>query len=111
MPHLGTSRIDELWSAEWEETDGVLYRRLFQPTRNETMRQIRDVRENKLINKDAEPIGRWCLSIPHEDYRRLMRSAKWQELGAPDHETSQKAWRKFLCSPDSAPYRVQERAS
>ncbi len=108
MPQV--EQLDELWSAQWEESDGILRRRLFQPGRQAAMEEIAAIRSAGVVG-DRELFGRWCLSVPYEDMERLKRSVKWRELGSMDTETRHRAWRRFMQSPDSAPYRVRERAS
>lgn len=104
------TRLDDLWSAQWEESDGTLYRRLFQPGRDEAMRDAAKLRASGIV-QDREVLGRWCLSVPYQDLERLKRSTKWRELGSLDNEVRGRAWRRFMKSSDSAPYRVRERAS
>ncbi len=104
------TQLDDLWAAEWEETDGILYRRLFQPGRRAVMEETAKIRSEGIV-QDRELFGRWCLTIPYEDHERLKRSVKWRELGSIDNATRHRAWRRFLQSPDSAPYRVREKAS
>ncbi len=102
--------LDDLWAAEWEESDGILYRRLFQPGRRAVMEETAAIRSAGIV-EDREGLGRWCLTIPEEDMEYLKRSVKWRELGSYDTETRHRAWRRFMQSPDSAPYRVREGAS
>ncbi len=103
-------QLDDLWWGEFEETDGWLYRRLFQPARREILADNQRLRESGVV-EDRELFGRWALQIPMEDWEMLGRSVRWRELHSEDKETRQRAFRKFLKHSDSAPYRVRERAS
>ena len=103
-------RLDDLWSAEFEENDGTLFRRLFQPGRREKMQEIAAIRNSGLV-RDREVFGRWCLDVPYEDLELLKRSTRWRDLGSVDYEIRSRTWRRFMQHPDSAPYRVRERAS
>ena len=106
--------VDEVFSEEIviDHSENLIHRRLYQPERDATMGAVKDLRNSGMVQDT--PTGanwRWCLSIPYDDLEALRRSVKWCELFAPDRETSQRAWRRFMQSSDSAPYRVRERAN
>lgn len=67
---------------------------------------ILELNKRKRIEKPQKDLtfGRQVLSIPELDWE-LIR-ALYPELEAPDNEIRTKAWRKFMASPDSEPYRV-----
>ncbi len=67
----------------------------------ETNRQLR--REGL---KDLS-FGRWALSIPEIDYKALTR--RNPALKSQDAVERTLAWKAFMASPDSIPYRVNER--
>jgi hypothetical protein len=48
--------------------------------------------------------GRLALSIPYDDWKALR--ARYPELGARDVATRSAAWRRFIASSESLPYRV-----
>lgn len=104
-------RLTPDWSAAYEWDDMVLTRKLFQPGRRRELERAALLKREGVV-EDRETFGRWCLSIPLEDYEYLTRwSIKWRDLGAPCNATREKAYRRFLASPDSRPYRVRDRAS
>jgi hypothetical protein len=49
---------------------------------------------------------RWELSVPHDDYARLV--AGNPALNSRDAAEKTAAWLAFMRSPESAPYRVRE---
>lgn len=87
---------------------GKLHSRLFQSDRAQILKTVQRYRLDHRI-RDHEAFGRWCLSIPQVDYARIV--SERPDLAAPDFETRQRAWRLFLASDDSAPYRVREQAT
>jgi hypothetical protein len=56
---------------------------------------------------DREGLGRWALSIPFEDYIALRD--KYPELASTDPKIKSRAYRRFMRSPESLPYRVREK--
>ena len=67
----------------------------------ETNRQLR--REGL---KDLS-FGRWALSIPEIDYKKLVKANP--ALKSLDTVERTLAWKRFMASPESVPYRVNER--
>jgi hypothetical protein len=47
------------------------------------------------------------LSIPFEDYLALQ--VKYPELASPDGQIKTRAYKRFMASPESKPYRLRER--
>ena len=103
-------RLDEVWNGEFDQDGTVLTRRLYQPERHGILSAVKTIRDERVV-EDRDFLGRWCLSIPFEDWERLRRHPVWRDLHSVDNATSQAAWRRFLVHPDSAIYRVRERAS
>ena len=56
---------------------------------------------------DRPGLGRWMLSIPFEDYLALQ--VKYPELASPDGQIKTRAYKRFMASPESKPYRLRER--
>lgn len=72
--------------------------------RNRLLEQNRQLRREGL--KDLS-FGRWALSIPPIDYKKLVKANP--ALNAPDAVERTLAWKRFMASPESIPYRVNER--
>lgn len=104
-------RLDEIWSASYRLDGSVLTRRLYQPSRTAVLEAVKSLRTEQVVEDRDDLRARWCLSIPLEDWEALRRHPKWCELHSGDNDTRQKAWRRFLVHPDSAPYRVRDKAS
>ena len=51
--------------------------------------------------------GRWGLQIPENEYNRLL--LKKPELSCWDKDIRTKAWKRFMASSESKPYRVHEK--
>ncbi len=83
-----------------------LYRKLSQDGRERQLILTRNAELRKspgvIVDKS---LGRYCLSIPIEDYEALGR--KYPELKSPCNETRRRFYQRFLRSPESLPYRVQ----
>ena len=103
-------RLDETWSAEYERDGDTLTRRLYQPDRNAVLEDVKAIRDAGIV-EDRPFRGRWCLSIPFDDWETLRRHPVWRDLHSVDNATSQAAWRRFLVHPDSEIYRVRDKAS
>ena len=70
--------------------------------------------ENAEIRKNEGALRKlqameWALQIPTLDYYNLTKANP--ELVSPDAEIRNKAWRKFIESDISLPYRVREQKS
>lgn len=57
--------------------------------------------------RDIPGFGRWALSIPLEDMLALR--IKYPDLASSDPFTKTRAYRRFIASDESIPYRVRER--
>ena len=78
---------------------------MFYGTRRGKLETIAAMRRELEI-RDAG-FGRWMLSIPFEDYHRLLK--RHPELSSKDPAVKTAFYRKFIRSEASAPYRVQEK--
>ena len=96
-------------------TDGVLVRetvwdgdkahgRLLQPTRNLILERNQELRKNPDAIKKLQAMG-WALSIPEADYYALR--ARNPDLASDCAQTRTAAWKKFIASDESLPYRVR----
>ena len=83
----------------------MAYGRLVQPGRNDLMNTLAEMRKaDPSILRKMESMG-WELSIPFEDYHQLVK--KYPDLKAPHALTRTLAWKKFMGSAESAPYKVR----
>lgn len=77
-----------------------------QPSRSLILDQAQRLRNEPEALRPLS-FGVWALTIPFEDLENL--EAANPELKSTDKETRRRAWRKFIASPESLPYRVKER--
>lgn len=94
------SPLDDVKQRVWFE-HGCLVRENYQPNRTAVLENTKRRRIEK-INVDA-PFGRNMLTIPQLDYQRLIKF--YPALNSHDTVEQTKAWKKFLRSPESEPYR------
>ena len=87
--------------------EGKVYRKLTQPDRDLILNRNVELRKNKGALNDLS-FGRQMFSVPFEDYEHLKR--KHPELRSNDTQTRSDFWIRFLKSPESLPYRVQDNA-
>ena len=88
----------------WE--DGKLYREREQGNRAHILAANQLARS---LDKRRTDGYRWALRIPEDDYAVLVKLMP--ELVAPDREIRDKAWRAFIVSDASRPYRVWDQAA
>lgn len=74
------------------------------PNRGKVLEQNKQLRREGL--KDLS-FGRWALSIPEIDYKKLVLANP--ALRSQDQVERTLAWKSFMASPESVPYRVNER--
>ena len=94
------SSPDDVKTRVWFE-GGHIVREHYQPTRKAILEAIKQ-RRNAGTMIDA-PFGRCELSIPELDYHRLIRA--YPALNSHDTVEQTKAWKRFLRSAESEPYR------
>jgi hypothetical protein len=82
--------------------DGKVLSEVYDPNRNAAMGYIADMRSSADIQDMSW--GRWQLSIPELDLMLLKR--KYPELNSKDNDMKTRAWKRFLASSESKPYRV-----
>ena len=90
------------------DTDGKGYGRLIQPTRNLVLERNQELRKNPDAIRKLESMG-WELSIPLSDYHNLRK--KYPDLASPDGLVRSLAWKQFIGSAESVPYRVRDRVN
>jgi hypothetical protein len=84
---------------------GRVYNDWQQPDRDRKMAEVARIRRERAARKMAW--GQPALEIPELDLAML--KLRNPDLDAPDRATKLAAWRRFMASPESAPYRVQAR--
>ncbi len=99
MAHL-PPKHDDIRQRVWFE-HGHLVRENYQPSRVAELERIKQRRIDGGI-KDA-PFGRCELTIPQLDYQRLIKA--YPALNSHDTVEQTTAWKRFLRSPESEPYR------
>jgi len=87
--------------------DGYVLSEVHQPERDAIMAETQAIRTHDTPPDDLS-FGRWCLRIPELDLMLLKR--KYPELDSKDGQIKTQAWKKFLSSSESKPYRVQDSA-
>ena len=92
---------DDVRTRVWFE-QGHLVRENYQPSRQAVLEATKYRRDHPGIMKDA-PFGRAMLTIPQLDYQRLMKA--YPALNSLDAVEQTNAWKKFLRSAESEPYR------
>lgn len=86
------------------DTDGTAHGRLSQPSAGLILARNQELRKNPEAIRPLQSMG-WALSIPEADYYNLRRLNP--DLAAPCALTRTVAWKKFIASPESLPYRVR----
>jgi len=87
------------------EEQGTLYSDWRQPGRNALLGGIQTLRQDRLAK--GFRWGRPELEIPAIDLHFLTKANP--DLASRDATTKTKAWKKFIASPESLPYRVRAR--
>lgn len=93
---------DDVRTRVWFE-NGAIVRENYQPTRNAVLREVEARRNNPGSVRDVDGLGRCALTIPQLDLQRLFRM--FPDLKCPDGHVQTAAWKKFLASSLSEPYR------
>jgi hypothetical protein len=74
--------------------------------RDEKLETIAAMRR-ELVIRDRDGLGRWMLSIPFEDYHRMLQ--RHPELSSKDPKVKSEFYRRFFRSEASEPYRVRDK--
>lgn len=72
--------------------------------REDILRTLEQFRREGIKPGDRDGLGRWVLSIPHEDFEKLCM--KYPELASRDPSIKSAAYKRFLRSDESKPYRM-----
>ena len=97
---------DGVTFANWRMEGSQLIREVRQPSRRPILAALAEVRKNPQALRPLTFMG-WELRIPLNDYWPLLQ--KFPDLHSSDAETKTKAWRSFMASSESDPYRVRDR--
>lgn len=92
---------DDLRTRVWFDR-GHLVRQNTQPTRLAVLDEVKFRRDHPGTVQDVG-FGRAVLSIPQLDFQKLIRLNP--DLISPDAIEQTKAWKKFMLSSESEPYR------
>lgn len=86
--------------------DGEVYSERWQPDRDKILKRNRELQKNKGAVATWD-FGRLALDIPHTDWPAICHF--FPGIDDPNHPDHKWQMRKFLGSPASDPYRVEER--
>ncbi len=104
MPRELLNYADALLQRQvFAEADGTISTVLRQRNRDAVMMEIERRRHGPPQRR--MDWGRCVLSIPVLDLERI--KDRYPELRAPDAETRNRAWAKFIASSESTPYKVK----
>ena len=92
--------------SEWTIEGGRLVRRQAQPSEDTILNFNADLQKNPYALRKLTSMG-WELNIPELHYHRLVK--RFPALGSLDSKERTEAWRKFIGSSESDPYRVRSR--
>ena len=98
-------KFDGVWKEEFkfQPHEGILYRRLSQPSRALILERNARLRAKPGSLRDLT-FARLGLTIPLEDYHDLR--LKYPDLASRDAQIRTAAWLRFIRSGESEPYRV-----
>jgi hypothetical protein len=90
--------------AHYHAHDDTIATRRYQTNRAQILESVRDIRNNRLTRRLdwARPV----LCIPELDLMQLR--AKYPELNSRDPLERTLAWKRFIASSESQPYRVND---
>ncbi len=92
---------DDLRKRVWFES-GHLVQENTQPSRKQVLSEVQDRRNHPELMRKLE-FGVAALTIPQLDFQRLCKI--YPDLICPDGHTQTTAWRKFMASSESEPFR------
>ena len=92
--------------SRWKFEGGKLVRKQVQPLEDTILDFNAELQKNPGALRDLTSMG-WELNIPELHYHRLVKAHP--DLGCPDSSIRTAAWRKFIGSSESDPYRVRSR--
>jgi hypothetical protein len=75
------------------------------PDRPKILTLNEELRKLDRLEGVPEDWGYVALNIPVPDMRVLQ--VRYPDLASPDHEIQLRAWKKFIASPESAPYKLR----
>ena len=87
--------------------DGILAITDIDTHHDPSMEYIQRVRNEDIVDPSFAPDSMMELQIPEMAYHLLIR--KHPDLGSNDNDIATKAWKKFIASSESKPYRVKKK--
>lgn len=99
------TQFDGVFKQEFKQEDGILHRKLTQPSEGIILERNKQVRQNSAL-KDMS-FGRQVASIPLNDYEMLCR--QYPELIYGDASQRQNRLMKILSSVEGKKYMVQDK--
>ena len=88
--------------------DGTKFMRLMTQETDHILAENAEIRKNKPALRKMQAME-WSLQIPTLDYYNIIKANP--DLTCADAEIRNKAWRKYIVSDESLPYRVREQTS
>ena len=74
----------------------------FDPNHARVLQENEDIRNGQLVKQKADM--HWALSMTPMQYDKIKK--KYPDIGSDDNEIQTKAWKKYIASSESKPYRV-----
>lgn len=74
----------------------------FDPNHMRVLDENRKIRNSNLVKQKADM--HWALSMTPMQYDKIKK--KYPDVASEDNEIQTKAWKKFIASSESKPYRV-----
>ena len=96
-----------LRSRIFQNSDGDIRRETTQPLRNAILNDNAEIRKNPEALRKLDAME-WTLSIPEDDFGMLVKCNP--ALNHDDAATRTAAWKAFINSPVSIPYRVRDQS-
>ena len=82
--------------------DGKAITATFDPNAERVLRENVGIRNSQIVKQKSDL--HWALSMTPLQYSQICK--RYPELKSPDNEIQTKAWKRFIASSESKPYRV-----
>ena len=92
---------------QWWEGEATLITEKYQPSKDAILNDNAEIRKNPGALRTLDSM-QWALQIPTVDYDKLIKCNPL--LSHPDADIRNKAWKTFISSDESLPYRVREQS-
>ena len=84
--------------------DGKAITATLDPQAERILEENKGIRNSGIVKQKADM--HWALSLPRIAHANLLK--KYPDLASDDGEISTRAWKKFIASSESKPYRVTD---